>query len=76
MTLNEYLKTLGKPEADDFATRCQTSVGFLRLIALGHRRAGYSLAVAIDRESQGAVCCRDLRPDMDWDYIAKKISGA
>ncbi|WP_109512567.1 transcriptional regulator [Pseudomonas ovata] len=69
MTLYEYLKSLDKPSADGFALRCKTTVGQLRQVSYGNRRAAAGLAVDIERESQGKVTCEELRPDIDWAYL-------
>lgn len=69
MELNQYIKRLSRTGLEDFARRCETSVGQIKQVALGNRRAGESLAINIERESGGAVRCEDLRPDVDWAYI-------
>lgn len=72
MQLADYLKALSSDQRDGikrFAERCGTSAGQLKQVAGGHRRAGESLAINIERESGGEVRCEDLRPDVDWSYI-------
>lgn len=70
MLLSDYLKTLkDKAALADFAKRCSTTVGQLSQVAGGYRRAGESLAINIERESEGAVRCESLRPDVDWGYL-------
>lgn len=69
MTLHEYLKSLDKTSLDAFAARCGTSVGQLKQVAYGNRRASAALAVGIERESAGSVTCEQLRADIDWAYL-------
>lgn len=74
MLLKDYLKKLSSEAAvndplNDFAVRCNTTVGQLKNVSSGSRRAGESLAINIERESRGAVRCEDLRPDVDWNYL-------
>lgn len=69
MTLLDYIKTLEKDRLNAFAAACSTSVGQLKQVAYGNRRAGASLAIAIDRYSRGEVPCEVLRPDIDWSYL-------
>ncbi|MPS27578.1 MAG: hypothetical protein E2576_11095 [Alcaligenaceae bacterium] len=77
MTLKEFLRTLKTREAlQDFATRCDTTVGYLEQVAGGHRRAGDSLVVKIDRESGGRVPCETLRGDVDWGYLRRSSAKA
>lgn len=64
-----YLATLQPAERDAFASRCGTSVGYLRKAASAGQRIGESLAIAIERESGRAVTVEQLRPDVDWAYI-------
>lgn len=80
MSLLNYLKSLPDEAAREvFASRCETSLGYLRQIAYGNK-PGFSekLAIAIERESAQQVTCEELRPDVDWGYIrgtAKAMNG-
>lgn len=68
-TLRLYINQLAPDDQRDFATRCGTSVGYLRkAISTGQRFDG-ALVVNIQRESGGTVRCEDLRPDIDWAYL-------
>lgn len=69
MDLKEFLKTLSPDEREKFAERCDTSVGHLRNVSHGFRPCGESLAIAIDRESDGKVPVEVSRPDVDWAYL-------
>ena len=71
MTLIEYMKifTRNGGNLEELSLRCATSVGQLKQVAYGRRRAGESLAINIDRETRGVVSCEELRPDVDWAYI-------
>lgn len=69
MSLHNYIKGLDKAQLEGLAQRCQTSVGQLKQVAYGNRRAGAGLAVCLERETQGAVTCESLREDIDWQYL-------
>lgn len=69
MSLLAYIKGLDKAELEGLAERCQTTVGQIKQVAYGNRRAGAGLAVCLDRETQGAVTCESLREDIDWAYL-------
>ncbi len=69
MTLSECLKTMNKEGLEAFAHRCGTSVGQLKQVAYGNRRASAGLAVCLDRETGGVIRCEALRPDIDWAYL-------
>ncbi len=68
-TLRAFLKSLSPAERTKFARRCGTTVGYLRKATYVRSKIGGDLAVAIDRESCGAVRLEDLRPDIDWTYV-------
>lgn len=73
----EFFMRLDVLERSDFASRCKTSKGHLTNIAYGNKPCGEGLAIAIERESRGAVLCEDMRPDVDWEYLrgtAKKAA--
>ncbi|MDN6857254.1 YdaS family helix-turn-helix protein [Pseudomonas sp. CAN2814] len=76
MTLLEFLKALGGDELQAFAESCSTSVGQLKQVAYGHRRANAQLAIAIDRHTSGQVSCEAVRPDIDWQYLRGSARAA
>ncbi len=69
MELSTYVKSLTKDELADFAARCETTPAQIRHVYLGTRRAGENLAINIERESNQAILCEELRPDVDWAYL-------
>lgn len=76
MTLLDYMKGLTPEQLGEFAEACSTSVGQLKQVAYGHRRAGAGLAIAIDRHSGGQVPCESLRSDIDWQYLRETAKRA
>lgn len=64
-----YLATLPQDARDAFATRCGTTVGYLRKAASTNQRIREKLAIAIERESSRAVTVEQIRPDVDWAYL-------
>ncbi|HBO8763220.1 MULTISPECIES: transcriptional regulator [Pseudomonas] len=77
MTLLEYMKQLEtKTDVSDLASKCGTSVGQLKQVAYGHRRASASLAIDLDRETGGVVACEETRPDIDWAYLRGRQRAA
>lgn len=54
--------------------RCDTSLGYLRKAISVNQRIGEKLAIAIERESGGAVRCEEICPDVDWHYIRGSAS--
>lgn len=71
MSLHSYIRTLDKPAFDRFAVSCKTTVGQLRQVAYGNRRASAKLAINIERETSGAVTCEELRNDIDWAFLRR-----
>jgi DNA-binding transcriptional regulator YdaS (Cro superfamily) len=74
--LREYLKSLGPAEQAEYAERCGTTIGYLRKALCTEPKLGESLAIALDRESNGAVPCEKLRPDVDWAYLRRVVFAA
>jgi len=69
MDFRKYFYALDKAERITFASKCNTSVGYLLLVSNSKRGFSADLSIAIERESQGKVRCEDLRPSTDWAYI-------
>lgn len=69
MNLKNYFMAKTKEQRDTFAALCGTTRGHLTNIAYGQKPCAEKLAIAIERESHGAVRCEDLRPDVDWAYL-------
>lgn len=67
--LRTYLKSLEPPAQKDYAERCGTTIGYLRKVLSTGQDIGESIAIALERESDGAVRCEELRPDVDWAYL-------
>lgn len=64
-----YLATLPPAERVAFASRCGTTVGYLRKAASVGQQIGGKLAICIERESHRAVTVEQLMPDADWAFI-------
>ncbi len=69
-----YLKSLNREAKQALAAELETSVEYLFQIARGYRRTSAEFAVAIDRETGGAVPCEDLLPDMDWAHLREQAA--
>lgn len=69
MDLKTYLQTMTLKEREVFARRVGSSAKHLTNISYGYRPCGESLAIEIERETQRAVTCETLRPDVDWGFI-------
>ena len=67
--LRSYLKSLSTPEKEEFAKRCGTSLGYLRKAISLNNRFDAKLCIALEIQSNGAVRCEDVRPDVAWNVI-------
>jgi DNA-binding transcriptional regulator YdaS (Cro superfamily) len=76
MTLLDFFKGLDAVQLGAFAAGCGTSVGQLKQVAYGNRRASAGLAIAIDRQTKGRVTCELLRPDIDWQYLRAQANAS
>lgn len=69
MDLKTYFLGLPVDQRASFAERCGVAAGHLRNIAYGSRSCTEGVAIAIERESGGAVTCEALCPGTDWAYL-------
>lgn len=64
-----YLNSLEVAAQHDFASRCGTSVGYIRKAVSAKQKIGESLCINFERESKGVVRAESLRPDVDWAFL-------
>lgn len=62
--MKKYWDSLSYDEKDDLARKVGTSTEYLRMIFNGYKKAGPSLAKAIEAATAGAVIRGELRPDI------------
>lgn len=67
--LRAYLNSLSPGDQAAFATRCGTSLGYLRKALSKGQALGEKLCINVERESDRAVLCEQLRGDVDWAYM-------
>lgn len=68
MGFQTYWRSLDADEKRKYAKRAKTSVGYLYLVAGGHRKAGPELAGRMVTAGEGEVELHDIRPD--WAKLA------
>lgn len=73
-SLLAYLKSLSRKAKQELAAKLGTSVEYLFQIARGYRRTSAEFAIAINRETCGAVLCEDMLPDLDWAHLRVQAS--
>lgn len=71
-TLRAFLNAKSTDEQFHFSRRCGTTIGYLRRRISDQRNISLELASAIERESRGAVCVEDLRPDLDVSHLRSR----
>lgn len=69
--LLEWLKTA----SDEAVERTGTSRGYLKQIAYGNKQASAALAVSLERELNGSLSRKELRPS-DWSQIWPELTAA
>lgn len=74
-TLQTYLNALSTSEQIEFATRCNTTIGYLRSAISRDVEFRSALCIDLARESNGAVRCEDLVPNADWNYLRTQRSN-
>lgn len=75
MDLLTYIADMPRRQA--LATALNTSPDYLWQMATGWRKKKVSpeMAIAIERATNRAVRCADMRPDLDWTYRADGSIG-
>jgi DNA-binding transcriptional regulator YdaS (Cro superfamily) len=68
MNLSSYLSGQGVTQRD-MASRLGVTPSLIWQWISGHRPVSAEQAIAIERETAGAVTCEELRPDVDWAYL-------
>lgn len=63
-----------KAASDEVIARTGTTRGYLRQIAYGNKQASAVVAANLERETQGLISRRALRPD-DWQAIWPELSS-
>lgn len=69
MKFRTYLMAMTPPDRSAFAKGVGASVGHLQNVAYGYKPAVAELAIAIERESGGAVRFEDICPDIDVSHM-------
>lgn len=73
--LKQFLKPMTKDERVAFAKKCGTTLGNLHQMIYSTTPCSASLAIVIDRESNGAVRCDDLCPQADFNYLRQQATA-
>lgn len=68
MNLNDYLSSPGRV-ARSFARELGVPPPLLCQWRTGARRVPAGRCPTIERITEGAVTCEEMRPDVDWAYI-------
>lgn len=68
-TLRDYINSLSTDEQAEFASRANTTIGFLRKAISVKQKLGEGICIRIEAASHGAVRVEELRPDVPWDVI-------
>lgn len=66
--LRVYLNSISKAEQVEFASKCGSSIGYLRKAISVNQLLSPLLCVQIELNSHNSVTRPDLRPD-DWQQI-------
>lgn len=67
MNLKKYLRRRGA--AAQLAKALGVSPVLVSQWRAGTRQVPANRCPDIERETKGLVCCEDLRPDVDWNYV-------
>ena len=68
MQLREYM-SLDAVRPTKLALKLGVAPAYLYQMATGIRSVSAARAIEIEKATEGAVSCEDLRPDVDWGYL-------
>lgn len=69
-SLKKYVSDLGSDcEREAFAARCGTTLGHLRQVYYGNRSCDAGLAIEIEKHTNQAIMCEELRDGIDFAYL-------
>lgn len=71
--LRIFLNALSQEQQREFATKCATSIGYLRKAISKNQELGAALCVLIESASQGVVSRKNLHP-ADWQKIWPELT--
>ena len=69
--LLNHINGMSPAEQEEFAKSCGTSIGYIRKAISTGQKFGESLCMSFEEETDGAITCEELRPDLlkQWAYI-------
>lgn len=67
--LRKYFLSLSTEDRDKFAQNCGTTVGQIEHIYRGNRSCSETLAIEIEKHSNGQIRCEMLCPETDFAYL-------
>jgi len=78
MKLKDFIKTM-RTEAErvEFAGRCGTTYGYLKMVSYGAKPCAPRLAVLIEENTAGRVSRQELREDWQgiWPELREKVGA-
>ena len=69
MEFRDFYYSIPVKDRPAFAEQVESTVGYLNLLASGHKNCGEALAMRIERASSGQVRVEKLCPGAPWDVI-------
>ncbi|BBE09645.1 Uncharacterized protein MCB1EB_1484 [Mycoavidus cysteinexigens] len=72
--LRTYINSLSTAKQIEFATACNTTMGYIRKAISIQQKMGAELCASIERATNGKITRRDLRPD-DWMLIWPELTN-
>ena len=67
--LIEYINSLSAIDRTNFEEKIKTSINYLRRAKSGNTKLGINICIAIEKATNSAVNCEELRPDIDWSFL-------
>lgn len=71
--LRSYINSLSVDEREDFARRCNTTIGYLRKVCSTKVPIGEGLCLRLSIESGFVLLPEHMLPDVDWDRLRRAL---
>lgn len=74
ISLRDYYLSLDRLAREVFAEKVGTTTGHIHQIYNGYSKCNESVAIRMDKISNGLISCDELCPDADFNYIRQQAA--
>ncbi|WP_430233289.1 transcriptional regulator [Nitrosomonas communis] len=75
MTLLDFINSISVEDQKQFALKCGTTIGYMRKAISKGQLFNAKVCIEIEKNSNGAVTCEEMRSDIDWSFLRKESAN-